>query len=88
MNAVLQSIYTFKVPNNRLGTIQLADYGEEWYYGVLNILPKGRKYWFYYSYDIVTKPVVAFLKNWISKNGKILYELYPNQKFCLIYVQL
>lgn len=81
-------VYDFKVPNNRLGTIQLADYGEEWYYNVLNRLPKGNRYWFFYSYDLGTKPVIPFLKNWTHKNGKILYELYPDEKSCLLYVQL
>ena len=81
-------IYSFRVPDNRLGRIQLADYGEEWYYSVLDQLPKGNRYWFFYSYDIVTKPVITFLKNWAHKNGQILYELNPNHKSYLLYVQL
>ena len=81
-------IYNFKVPANKLGIIQLADYGEDWYYNVLDKIPKGNRYWFFYSYDIVTKPVIEFLKNWAHKNGNVLYELNPNQKSYLLYVQL
>ena len=81
-------IHGFKVTDNKEGVIRLADYGEDWYYSILNKLPKGKRYWFFYSYDIDTKPVVPLLKNWASKNGKILYKWCPNKKSCLLCVQL
>ena len=85
---IYSHLYDFKVPDNRLGVFQLTDYGEDWYYSILNTLPKNNKYWFFYSYDLDSKPVIPFLKNWAHKNGKILFEKEINNKSYLLYLQL
>lgn len=81
-------LYNFKSYGNKIGKFKLTDYGENWYYSVLNTLPKGKRYWFFYAYDLDTKPVIPFLKNWAKRNGKILYEETFNKKSYLLYIQL
>ena len=44
--------------------INLADYGKEFYTGLLNQLPKGHTYWFYYPYDYHKKTVIPFVRDW------------------------
>ena len=69
------TIYNFSNSQMKIGKISLSSYGEDWYYNVLNILPKNQKYWFFYSYDYYKKPVIPFLKKWARQpHNKIIYE--------------
>ena len=85
--AIYEHIYDLQVPQDKIGVIQLTDYSESWYYSVLDLLPKNNKYWFYYANDLNSKPVIVLLKNWVNKNGNVLYEKDFNNA-CLLYVQL
>ncbi|MBE7702453.1 MAG: hypothetical protein E7Z89_00225 [Cyanobacteria bacterium SIG28] len=79
--------YKFLNKDIKLVRINLSDYGEEWYYSVLKILPKGNSYWFYYPNDYVKKPVIPWLKNWIKNNAKIIYE-YEKDTSYLVLVEI
>lgn len=78
--------YNFLNKNTKLAQINLSSYGEDWYYNVLNTIPKNNRYWFYYPYDYVNKPVIQFLKKWINNNAKILYEYEKNSSY-LVQIQ-
>ena len=78
-------IYDFDTQNIKIGKIQLASYGENWYSSVLNSLPKNNRYWFYYPFDYPSKPVIQFLKNWARQpNNKIIYEKQKGRSYLLL----
>ena len=65
--------------------IKLTKYEKGYYKWLLNSLPKGRKYWFYYSHDYSKRPVVPFVKEW-AKGKNVLKEYEINSSY-LLYAQ-
>ena len=68
-NDASDSIYKYNSMRQNFSTarfiqINLADYGKEFYTGLLNQLPKGHTYWFYYPYDYHKKTVIPFVRDW------------------------
>lgn len=68
-NDASDSIYKYNSMRQNFSTdrfiqIVLTDYGKEFYTGLLNQLPKGHTYWFYYPYDYHKKAVIPFVRDW------------------------
>lgn len=61
----------FGFSTNKFIRIGLPEYSREFYMSLLNQLPKGRTYWFYYPYDYHIHTVTGFVKDW-AKDKTIL----------------
>lgn len=66
--------------------INLTSYGGEYYKNLLDSLPKGNIYWFYYPYDYSTKPVISFIEEWAR--GKKVINVYKINTAYLLNVKL
>ncbi len=66
--------------------INLTHYSKEFYTNLLNQLPKGYTYWFYYANDYVKMPVLSFIKDW-AKDKEVLEEYNINGSF-LMHIKL
>ncbi|MBQ4113988.1 hypothetical protein IJD34_01150 [bacterium] len=76
--------FNFITPDLKYGRIAMQKYDKDWYFEVLNTLPKGNRYWLCYPYDYVNSPTIPFVKEWILKNAKILYEYEKNSSYLVL----
>jgi hypothetical protein len=62
--------------------IKITAQPEENYITILNQLPKGYTYWFYYPFEFTKSPVINTLKEW-SKTKKIFFEYENNNSYII-----
>ena len=73
----------FNLKTENVYQIELREYQEDVYKGMLDKLPKGKSYWFYYAHDRKNKPTIPWVKKWAAKNGKILDEYYDKDSYVM-----
>lgn len=66
--------------------IKLTEYNKEYYQSLLNQLPKGYAYWFYYPYDYSARPVVSFIEEWAK--DKNIIDVYKINSAYLLHIKL
>lgn len=72
--------YNFKpITDVKINTL---DNKKETCFNILNQLPKGRTYWFYYSFEYAKNPVIGFLKEW-SRDKNVLLEKEIHNSYLL-----
>lgn len=74
----------FKTDNFIL--IKLTEYNKEYYQSLLNQLPKGHTYWFYYPYDYSARPVISFIEEWAKDKNVI--DVYKINSAYLLHIKL
>lgn len=62
--------------------VNTLDNNKETYFSILNQLPQGRTYRFYYPFEYAKNPVIGYLKEW-SKDKNVLLEKEINNSYLL-----
>lgn len=66
--------------NDRFIMIKSTEGNEEYYIKILNSLPKGYKYWFYYPNQYSHEPVIPFVEKW-TQNKDIINSYKINSAY-------